>query len=174
MSFEFQALHDDLVRYIDYRMYKKSYFNMKSDDQQLYTLTYMSHSLIKTEDLASELRNIENIAGNNNTARRISGILIHCHNRFVQRLEGDRDAIYSLLERIKNDKRHTKLEVLFEGPIKQRFYNDWSEMKVITEEQGVETIERVLVNLDLRDVQQLSEQESGFIVNFLQHFEPRQ
>jgi hypothetical protein len=55
----------------------------------------------------------------------ITGLLLHRGDSFFQILEGGRDEILSLYAKISADPRHQRVEVVTEGPITNREYNDW-------------------------------------------------
>ena len=44
----------------------------------------------------------------------------------MQVLEGSRDTVAEVYERIRRDPRHHQLDLLFEGPIDEREFDDWS------------------------------------------------
>ncbi len=58
----------------------------------------------------------------------ITGILIYWikTRQFMQILEGDKDAIFKLLEKIKMDKRHTGVSLVYDGEIPERTFANWS------------------------------------------------
>lgn len=55
----------------------------------------------------------------------ITGLLLHRGDSFFQILEGGRDEVLSLYAKISADPRHQRVEVVTEGPITSREYNDW-------------------------------------------------
>jgi hypothetical protein len=61
-----------------------------------------------------------------NINRNITGLLLHIDNKFVQYVEGPKESVLELVERILADPRHRQVEVLFEGPVKERLFHDWS------------------------------------------------
>ena len=61
-----------------------------------------------------------------NTTKGITGILIFFEGVFTQFLEGPEQAIDSLYEKIRLDKRHKEMRELFSGTSPDRFYGDWS------------------------------------------------
>lgn len=73
-------------------------------------------------DVATLLRD----AQMRNINRNITGLLLQIDNRFVQYLEGPKEAVVDLRERIQADPRHHEFELLFEGPIKERLFHDAS------------------------------------------------
>ena len=61
-----------------------------------------------------------------NAEHGITGMLLHRDGRFIQVLEGAREAVEELAERIRRDRRHHDMTVLLEEPIDQRRFADWS------------------------------------------------
>lgn len=57
-----------------------------------------------------------------NTERDITGLLVFDGIHFCQHIEGPRDAVLTLLERLQQDARHTDLRVVYEGARTERRY----------------------------------------------------
>jgi len=57
-----------------------------------------------------------------NTERGITGLLVFDGIHFCQHIEGPRDAVTTLLERLRQDARHTDLRVLYEKARTERRY----------------------------------------------------
>jgi hypothetical protein len=55
----------------------------------------------------------------------ITGLLLHRDDSFFQVLEGEADRVRQVFESIKRDRRHHRVEMLFEGPIREREFPDW-------------------------------------------------
>ena len=92
------------------------------------TLIYVSQSCIGQDGqaLVAEMENIRTRASIKNAARGISGFLFFFDNRFVQILEGDFDAVTSLMSSIRRDHRHTNVRIVWFGEIEQRAFETWS------------------------------------------------
>jgi hypothetical protein len=61
-----------------------------------------------------------------NAGRRITGCLLFSGRCFAQVLEGERDAVQSLVARVTDDPRHTDVRVLSEGRRAEREYSGWT------------------------------------------------
>ncbi len=129
--------YDELIRQADQSMFDEKVRKRELDDQKgrrgeaqekLFSLTYISDSLISNDEVKDALMHIRIKAEKNNAAARISGMLLFKHHFFVQRLEGSREALQKTLARIELDPRHRNISVLYFGPIKARYFNDWSQM----------------------------------------------
>ena len=61
-----------------------------------------------------------------NKAKEITGLLIFDGMRFCQQLEGGRREVLALTERIRQDPRHTNVEILHHGPLAERRFRRFS------------------------------------------------
>lgn len=57
---------------------------------------------------------------NNNKINGITGILLYFEGKFVQILEGEKEKVKSLFEKIQKDRRHHKVCRILEGPMEER------------------------------------------------------
>lgn len=89
----------------------------------LYKLVYTSSRRPHCDE--QEIQNILSACQRNNPHKDITGILLHCKNRFFQYLEGDKDAIMALYNRIKTDHRHGGVNMRYYGPITERLFPSW-------------------------------------------------
>ncbi len=89
----------------------------------LYFLIYVSQAthLCTGDDLTA----LQKGAQQRNRSAGISGCLVYQDGYFMQMLEGKRDTLLALIERIKTDPRHHGVRVVIEGPARQRFFTDW-------------------------------------------------
>lgn len=61
-----------------------------------------------------------------NQAMDITGLLVFDGMRFCQQLEGRRKEVMALTERIRQDPRHTDIEILHHGPLAERRFRRFS------------------------------------------------
>ena len=87
----------------------------------LYRLVYTSFRKCDDKGVSKILESCKR----NNAKKAITGILLHSNRRFIQYLEGDRDEILSLYERIKSDPRHTSVLRRNFELIKERVFPSW-------------------------------------------------
>lgn len=87
-------------------------------------LVYISSAVHLMDD--QELKEILQIARENNTREDITGLLLYRGGNFIQVLEGPEDAVMNLYGKISRDPRHTGVETLLKGPITERQFADWS------------------------------------------------
>lgn len=64
--------------------------------------------------------------GPRNKERDLTGMLMTVGDHFVQILEGKRNTVLALVERIKQDPRHTDFRVLAVRPISERVFGHWA------------------------------------------------
>lgn len=62
----------------------------------------------------------------NNAKIDVGGVLFYGDGHFFQCLEGDKQAVHRLLERLHRDERHTDVTVVDEQPVATRRFDDWS------------------------------------------------
>lgn len=92
----------------------------------MYELLYCSMATreMKEADILSILEK----AREKNSRLGITGLLVHQKrtNEFLQILEGEKEVVLSLLETIKADKRHKRLNLIHEKEVSERGFKDWN------------------------------------------------
>lgn len=73
-----------------------------------------------------ELRDLLTRARDFNRTHGITGLLVYRNREFMQLIEGERDALLSLYERIEHDARHRQMYRIWDGPIAARSCDDWA------------------------------------------------
>lgn len=94
---------------------------MKTD---LYQVIYASAETRPIQE--DELLVMLKLSREKNKGLGITGMLLHCDGSFIQALEGPKDQVMDLINVIRQDPRHDRIAVLFEGPIKKRSFSQWS------------------------------------------------
>ncbi|MFB9053846.1 BLUF domain-containing protein [Formosa undariae] len=90
----------------------------------MYQLNYYSKSSPELE--LSQLENILETSNLTNTNKDVSGCLIYHNHSFVQILEGNKKDVLEIFEKIKTDKRHHSINLLWENYVDKRHFNKWS------------------------------------------------
>jgi FAD-dependent sensor of blue light len=90
---------------------------------KLTSVTYTS--LARIDPRSSDLEAIRAAARKHNAADGITGLLVFNGTHFLQTIEGSERAIDSLLERLRNDPRHTGFEIRDQRKIDTRSFPDW-------------------------------------------------
>ena len=90
----------------------------------LFTLVYLSNatSILSEEDL----RDILTVSRANNSLQGVSGVLIYCDGNILQVLEGPRENVENVYNRISRDPRHSDLIILQRRDISERNFSEWS------------------------------------------------
>ncbi len=97
---------------------------MPSSRTTLYQVLYVSHL-----GLGVPISAVANIAGHAraaNAQRGITGLLVFDGGRFCQQLEGWQKDVLALTERIRQDPRHTGVNILHHGPLAERRFASFS------------------------------------------------
>ena len=95
----------------------------KTNSDHLFHLGYVS---TETRDLGSAgMVKLLTEARRINTSRDITGLLLHRDRSFYQVLEGAEDIVRQTFDSIEKDKRHTAIDILFEGEVDEREFPDW-------------------------------------------------
>ena len=93
-------------------------------EQVLSHLIYVS---VATEPMSSDaLDDLLSVSRANNEARRLTGMLLHKKQRFMQVLEGEDSAVAALFDTVKHDPRHEHIDILRYEHIQYRSFPDWS------------------------------------------------
>lgn len=117
-----------------------------------------------------ELEDILRSSRENNARLGITGMLLYGNNTFVQILEGEEKNVNELMNKIKEDPRHTDFQVLKKKTIDRREYADWSMgfKRVSGEEfQAVKGLE----NIDEKDFNsEFLGKHSNIVDSLMEHF----
>ena len=73
-----------------------------------------------------ELKRILEVSRRNNEADGVTGMLCYHDGTFFQMLEGDREKVQQVMERVEKDNRHFGVTVLLEDEVEERTMKDWS------------------------------------------------
>jgi hypothetical protein len=90
----------------------------------LITVVYVS---VASETLSDdELRAILEVSRRNNQRSHITGMLLHRSDVFIQAIEGERKDVYELYDKIKLDTRHYNIMRVYQAPIVERSFSNWT------------------------------------------------
>ncbi|WPL18813.1 Bacteriophytochrome cph2 [Thiorhodovibrio winogradskyi] len=93
-------------------------------EAKLYYVVYVSRA--RDEMSEAQLNALLEVSRRNNREIGVTGFLIYQAGYFMQLLEGQRDIVDTLMERIASDPRHQKPSVIIRGYAHRRLFNDWS------------------------------------------------
>lgn len=74
----------------------------------------------------ADLRRLLLQSSANNTRLGVTGLLLYAEGYYMQVLEGDATAVQNLYASIRADSRHTDVDTLSEGVIKERIFQNWA------------------------------------------------
>lgn len=94
------------------------------NEEKVYHLSYVSTGCdcLKFEDIKAILES----SNSNNKSSSITGILVYCNKHFFQILEGNKDDVVALFEKISIDHRHDGVIKIQEGFIDERKFDSWN------------------------------------------------
>jgi hypothetical protein len=89
-----------------------------------YCIVYLSSSrkLLSDEDLLQILTT----SRQNNLAANVTGVLLYFNGSIIQVLEGEKQAVINLYNRISADPRHVQVMPLYMREIEERSFAEWS------------------------------------------------
>jgi hypothetical protein len=91
---------------------------------RIFQLVYISAA---NQDFSeSELQDLLVKARINNESLKISGMLLYHQGSFIQALEGSKESVEDLYNKIREDGRHVESRVLYRGEHEERDFNGWS------------------------------------------------
>ncbi len=93
-------------------------------DEDLYQIIYAS---VESQPMSEgELVKLLRLAREKNSKLGITGMLLHCDGTFIQALEGPTQVVKQMIDIIQKDSRHHSIVKLFEGPVRERTFSQWS------------------------------------------------
>lgn len=87
-------------------------------------MVYASRATVPFSD--DMLRELLNVARERNTAVNVTGALYYTERSFFQVLEGPREAVLEIFERIGRDKRHDNVALLRRREVTTRSFEHWA------------------------------------------------
>lgn len=92
-------------------------------EQSIYSLVYLSTASLSSEN---ELADILTKSRQNNPSLGITGMLFYAEGIFLQVLEGKKEAVEDLYNKILNDKRHYGVFKVLSTVSEKRNFENWS------------------------------------------------
>lgn len=90
----------------------------------VYYLAYMSSS--RAEWSEQQVRDLVASSQRHNEALGVTGVLLYKGGSFLHVLEGEREVVRALFDRVGRDPRHHRILVLLQGEQPEREFGDWS------------------------------------------------
>jgi len=122
-------------------------------------IVYLSSSvgLLQEKDLLAILQQSRKY----NSEHGISGVLLYVNGSIIQVLEGKKEIVEALYQRIEEDKRHTGVTKIVNRPITKRIFAKWvMGYQTLTARQ----LENIQTVLDLDNHEELAVESDGNII----------
>ncbi|MDT0576885.1 EAL domain-containing protein [Croceicoccus sp. F390] len=109
-------------------------------ERDLFRLVYYSRNAMAApaDEMRAAVDHIMEASRRNNERAGITGALMFTEDLFAQVLEGSKDALESVFNRIQMDERHDDIQLLSIDPIDQRSFGNWAMAYVGSITQGKE------------------------------------
>jgi hypothetical protein len=121
-----------------------------------------------------ELNELLATARTNNTKTGLTGLLLYDgQGTFIQVLEGEESTIEALYKTIKNDKRHSRINVLWRKEIEERGFPDWKMGYQNILDMDTSTIMGFSDFLQQNKKHDYVLTNPGFVLNMLTHFKSK-
>jgi hypothetical protein len=107
-------------------------------------------------------------ARRNNKKLEITGMLLYKGGNFLQMLEGEKEVVKALFQKIKKDSRHKDIVTIMENETEKRTFKSWSMGFVNMDKKGEYPSykEYINENLNFRDFDEEAEEVYDFICAF--------
>jgi hypothetical protein len=92
----------------------------------MHFIVYTSEYTGNDDDINAVLDDIVRTSKINNPEHDITGLLFYNNQRFIQVLEGEREALEGLMSILEKDTRHRNIQRIFDQQIKKRGFEDWN------------------------------------------------
>ncbi|MCV9386227.1 BLUF domain-containing protein [Reichenbachiella ulvae] len=121
-----------IIRHADVKLLKILYASAKvyleetkkeEENSQLHRMVYTSSRAPNCNEEAIE--QILEASRRNNKPLGITGLLVHTEMRFLQILEGSKNTVLDVYNRIQEDPRHRDSEIKYFEPVDERYFSDW-------------------------------------------------
>jgi len=93
-------------------------------NKPLYELIYQSFASENFDD--HDILDLLHLSKTNNEIHEVTGCLFYHERTFIQVIEGSKFKIEQLYKNIKNDPRNQKVELMWDGYIKERGFKTWA------------------------------------------------
>ena len=106
-------------------------------------IVYMSRAVRPLSD--QDLQQLLAQCRHDNAQRNVTGVLFYSHGHIAQLIEGEREILEPLFEKISLDGRHSNVVKLVDKPIGVRSFSDWSMAFHPLEASGFEALQGFLL-----------------------------
>ncbi|MEK9685570.1 MAG: BLUF domain-containing protein [Rhodospirillaceae bacterium] len=131
-------------------------------------LMYLSSA--KPELKQSDLDGIIEASRRNNPSMDITGLLIYADGIFIQVLEGPSEAVHTLYEKIRDDRRHQDVAIIAEYLDQERLFPNWSMAFIQPSFDEITKISNTVEMLNRDDVISMLSGDKSRASDFLRKF----
>lgn len=89
----------------------------------MFQLIYVSQATSSIQ--LDEIENILEASRANNQVEQVTGMLMYKDRLFLQILEGEKDHVFSVYNRVKDDSRHQGVQIIEELEVPKRQFDQW-------------------------------------------------
>ena len=129
----------------------------------IHTLCYVSHERAHLDK--ASLNEIFKKTMQYNAEKQITGVLLYKEGSFFQVLEGEKEELLCLMEKIKKDSRHHDLILIFDKPSHRIFNTYKTGFSVIDKGEELERLKEYLS--EKKDILSSSASINGIIQSFI-------
>jgi hypothetical protein len=120
---------------------------------------------------SDELKKMLSVFRKNNQAKEITGLFLYDgYGTFIQVLEGHSNVVKPLYEKISNDTRHSRVNLLGENEIQERSFPDWRMGFKNLEQSPITQLEGYSNFLQQSDRPSYLVQQPKFAIELLEYF----
>ena len=105
----------------------------------MYYLIYISAAKPGVDEV--EMHEILTVAVKNNEAHDVTGLLVYHDGMFIQMLEGEKQDVELIFEKIQKDERHFDIRTLSKGTSEKRHFPNWRMALEVTHEKTFRQLE---------------------------------
>ena len=126
-------------------------------------------SMVKEGHGPNDVLKIVEVSEKNNQAAGITGALCYGPRYFLQCLEGPREAVNQLYNKIIADERHTDVTLLYYDDIEERAFGDWAMGYVVAEKTINSIVLRFGDSIKFNPYELSGKQAIGFLKAAVEH-----
>jgi hypothetical protein len=104
-----------------------------------------------------------------NTAQGITGMMLYVDDNFIQVLEGEKEQVKALYQKISMDQRHFAIKTVLEGFIPKRLFENWTMGLKILTKMDLEEL-KMLNNDPQFDLKKLLTNQQDITLEIMKHF----
>lgn len=113
-----------------------------------YAICYVSNA--NTNLSREEIKRLLEVSKQTNTQKQMTGILLFSEGNFFQVLEGEKEIVLELFEKIKKDPRHSNIFTIFSKEITKKKFEEY-QVDFVANKQNTDKIQDYLYHIQSLD-----------------------